>query len=371
MATERPRGDLHLLLDPLSPAMRIFNLLPKGRSLPEHVWIRRHRGLLLLLWVHVAGLAALGAVRGYGPIHIGAEVGILLLFAVLGSMARAARRLRAFMVAFGLLSSSALLVHLTGGLIESHFHFFVVVPLLTLYGDWSVFLLAIAFVALHHGVLAQWDPQAVFNHPAAWRQPWKWALVHAAYILGASGTALIAWRATEERALRDSLTQLANAESFFEQAHRARARARRRRERFAVLYIDLDGFKQVNDVLGHSAGDQVLVSVGDRLRVSLRDSDIAARLGGDEFAVLLEDVPTRDAGEAVASRVLHALGEPFILKGRSVSISASGGLAVSDSEGDKVPEELVKEADEAMYRAKRLGKGHHGMSPETSLVVAT
>jgi hypothetical protein len=125
------------------------------------------------------------------------------------------------MVAMGLLTSSALLVHLTGGLIESHFHFFVIVPLLTPYGDWSVFLLAIGYVAVHHGVFAQLDPTAVFNHPQAWRQPWKWALIHAVYVLGASATALVAWRATEERALRDSLTQLPITESFLEQAHRS------------------------------------------------------------------------------------------------------------------------------------------------------
>jgi diguanylate cyclase len=72
--------------------------------------------------------------------------------------------------------------HLTDGLVESHFHFFVIVPLLTLYGDWSVFLLAIGYVAVHHGVFAQLDPTAVFNHPQAWRQSWKWALIHAVYV---------------------------------------------------------------------------------------------------------------------------------------------------------------------------------------------
>jgi hypothetical protein len=101
------------------------------------------------------------------------EVSILAGFAIIGTFPQGSRRLRSMMVALGLLTSSGLLVHLTGGLIESHFHFFVIVPLLTLYGDWSVFLVAIGFVAIHHGVFAQLDPTAVFNHPEAWRQPWK------------------------------------------------------------------------------------------------------------------------------------------------------------------------------------------------------
>jgi diguanylate cyclase len=373
MTLERGTGKAaaNLLLDPVSPLLRIIDLLPKGRSLPEHVWTRRHRGLLVLLWLHVVALAALGATRDYDLVHLVTEIGTLLVFGTVGVSRRASRRVRSMAVAFGLLTSSALLVHLTDGLIESHFHFFVVVPLLTLYGDWSVFLIAIAFVALHHGTLAQLNPQAVFNHPEAWRQPWKWALIHAAYILGTSATALVAWRATEERALRDSLTQLANSESFLEQSHRAHARARRRKERYGILYLDLDEFKKVNDILGHSAGDQLLISVGDRLRITLRGCDIAARLGGDEFAILLEDIPTEEAAELVASRVLHALEEPFILKGRSIAIAASLGLAVSDAEGRTTPEVLLKEADDAMYRAKRLGNGQYQTSSSAPLAAAT
>ena len=368
---QRQRPSATLLLDPLLPLMRVIDLLPKGRSLPEHVWNRRHRGLQMLLWTHVVALGALGLLRGYRPVHVMTEGSVLVVFATAGGVARFSRRVRSMAVAFGLLTSSALLVHLTGGLIESHFHFFVVVPLLTLYGDWSVFLVAVTFVAAHHGVLAQLDPEAVFNHPAAWRQPWKWALIHAGYIVGASVTALVAWRATEERALRDSLTQLSNSEAFFEQSHRAHARARRRKERFAILYFDLDGFKKVNDTLGHSAGDQLLISVGDRLRVALRGSDVPARMGGDEFAVLLEDIHAVDEAEVVASRLIHALGEPFILKGRSITVSASLGLAVSDADGRAAPDDVLKDADRAMYRAKRLGKGRYQTSTSPSLAGAT
>ena len=360
---------MRFLLDPLAPALRLVDLLPKGRSLPEHVWTKRHNALVAVLWLHAVGLASLGIARGYPPGHTALEISILVAFATGGTLAWADRRWRSVMVALGLLTSSALLVHLTGGLIESHFHFFVVVPLLTLYGDWVVFLLAIGYVAVHHGTLGLLIPEVVFNHPAAVTQPWKWASIHAAYVLAASAAALVTWRATEERALRDSLTQLANAEALLDQTDRAIARARRRHGSVALLYLDLDGFKGVNDRLGHGAGDQVLIIVADRLRRSIRDSDVAARLGGDEFAVLIEDLGAPQVAEQVASRILRAVEEPIAVRNRSISISASIGIVVHDAgSAHKDGEELLKEADEAMYVVKAAGKGRYGTDrhPATS-----
>ena len=358
-----------LILDPLGSLEGLAHSLPKGRGLPEHIWTRRHSGLLALLWLHVLGLAILGVAQGYGSIHSVGEAAIVALFGVAGSQRRTSRRFRSIMVAFGLLSSSALIVHLTGGLTESHFHFFVIVPLLTLYADWPVFLLAIGFVAVHHGVFGLLQERAVFNHPEAWSEPWKWALVHAAYVLAASAAAIVSWRANEERVLRDGLTQLPNASSFFEQANRARARAMRRSEHFGVLSVDLDGFKKVNDTLGHAAGDQLLIGVGDRLRASVRDSDIPARLGGDEFAILLENIDSLEQAERIASRVIQVLAQPFKLKGQLVSISASLGLGVSDGEGRSAPNDVLKEADDAMYVAKRATDRHYAASPHASLVL--
>ena len=367
----RTASALSLLSDPLAPAMRVLHLLPKGRSLPEHVWVRRHHALLTILWLHVIALGLLALQRGYAVVHIAADVAILSAFACAGSIRRLSPKWRSVMVAFGLLSCSALLVHLTEGLIESHFHFFVMVPLLTLYSDWSVFLLAIGYVALHHGVFGVLEPKAVFAHAEAWRAPWKWALIHAGYVLGASAAAVVTWRATEERALRDSLTHLSNAESFLEQAKRALSRAARRGEHVAILYLDLDGFKKVNDSHGHAAGDELLISVGRRLRELLRESDVAARLGGDEFVVLLDDIHTMQGAETVACRLLEALDEPVKVKGHMVAVSASVGIAVSDSTRHEDPEVLLKEADDAMYVAKNSGKGAYQFSPNASLALAS
>ena len=153
-------------------------------------------------------------------------------------------------------------------------------------------------------------------------------------------------------ALHDQLTGLPNRALFLDRLHRAARRAARHPDnRFAVLFLDLNGFKQVNDTLGHAAGDRLLVHVAESLGGLLRTSDTAARLGGDEFVILLDGLAGPDAAELVVQRVHAALGEPVDLDGHPVHISVSIGVAASDG-GDGDPEQILKRADAAMYRAK-------------------
>jgi diguanylate cyclase (GGDEF)-like protein len=121
----------------------------------------------------------------------------------------------------------------------------------------------------------------------------------------------------------------------------------------AVLLLDLDGFKTVNDGLGHSVGDELLVAVADRLRAVLRASDTAARLGGDEFAVLLEQVESRDEALDIAGRMLDVFTAPFCVSHTEVFVRASIGIALGDSD----PDALLADADAASYRAKAAGRG--------------
>jgi diguanylate cyclase (GGDEF)-like protein len=123
----------------------------------------------------------------------------------------------------------------------------------------------------------------------------------------------------------------------------------------AVLFIDLDDFKHVNDSLGHAAGDQLLVAAAKRLKSCLRPSDTAARLGGDEFAVLLDRVASPEAAEAVAARVIDSLHQPFALQERTIPIKASVGVAVGRRGVDDA-DGLLRNADVAMYAAKAGGK---------------
>jgi hypothetical protein len=176
---------------------RIRRSLPQGRSLPEDVWRQRHRVIQWLLWLHVAALVVFALVRGYSPLHALADSSIVAGAALVAGWTGGGRRVRMAAATFGLVSASAIGVHLSGGTIEMHFHFFVMIGVITLYHDWFPFLLAIAFVALHHGVMGVISPVGVYNHAAAQTNPWKWAVIHAVFVLGASVAYLVGWRMTE------------------------------------------------------------------------------------------------------------------------------------------------------------------------------
>lgn len=158
----------------------------------------------------------------------------------------------------------------------------------------------------------------------------------------------------EERALHDYLTNLPNRALFTDRLEHALQRVRRHGGRVALLYLDLDGFKTVNDTEGHEAGDQLLVEVASRLRCFMREGDTVARLGGDEFAVLLEDVVDEEEATAAAERVVELVSQPFPIEEREAHVGASVGVSVSRPETDG-PSEIVRQADIAMYEAKRRG----------------
>ncbi|MGH2715675.1 MAG: putative bifunctional diguanylate cyclase/phosphodiesterase [Thermoleophilaceae bacterium] len=243
-----------------------------------------------------------------------------------------------------------MLVHLWGGTIEAHFHFFVVIPILILYQDWGPFLLALVYVVIHHGALGALDPSSVYNHPSAIAHPWRWALVHGGFVVGASVASIVGWRVNEQM-LREPLTGLAGRAAFLHRVNLALDRLRRGRLGLAVLYLDLDRFKVLNDTLGHAVGDQLLVEVARRLRSCTRRGDTVARLGGDEFGILCEQIHGEHEVFALAERITAALRRPVGLNGLEVQTSASVGISFTDSAA-VAAEELIGDADMAMYRAK-------------------
>ena len=159
-------------------------------------------------------------------------------------------------------------------------------------------------------------------------------------------------------ARHDPLTGLPNRAALLEDLGRAMARAGRRGSAVAVLFLDLDGFKVVNDSLGHAVGDRVLVAAADRVRGVLRAGDVLARLGGDEFTVMLEDLADPAEPIALAERLVQALREPLDIADRRHVVTASIGIAVT-TPGDRDAIELLRQADLAMYRAKELGKARY------------
>jgi diguanylate cyclase (GGDEF)-like protein/PAS domain S-box-containing protein len=166
---------------------------------------------------------------------------------------------------------------------------------------------------------------------------------------------------THHVALYDQLTGLPSRVLFLEQLKRALSRVKREPNyQFAVLFLDCDRFKVVNDSLGHFIGDQLLIGVAQRLQQLLRPGDVIARLGGDEFAILLENMPSLHEVEKVASRLNQDLEKPFVLEGNTVYTSASIGIALN-SGTTLNPEDLLRDADNAMYRAKSLGKSQYAV----------
>ncbi len=583
--------------------------------LPDNVWAQRHRGILVVLWLHVPGLFLYALAQGQGVGHSLFEAGVVANFAAVATALRSGRRPSTVVASLGLLTSSAVLVHLSGGVIEMHFHYFVMVGVVTLYQDWRPFLIAIAYVVLQHGMAGAIDPTTVYNHQPAINHPWQWAGVHGAFILGMSATGLVSWRLNEtllratadrqerlaeaqavarlgsweldlvsgrlvwsdelyrlfgvdagevnpsprtllsrvhpddqdalaglrqavesgadhaldfrillpdgtvrwlhgrgavtarvggapavvsgtvqditerkraeaeihetlsllnatldstadgilvvdrdgrirsfnhkfvemwglpesllstgdddealafvlsqvqdpeaflakvrelyaqpeanshdliefrdgrtverysqpqrvdgfpvgrvwsfrditertrleqelaHQAFHDSLTGLANQALFRDRVTHALSRAARRQRQLAVLFVDLDDFKTVNDSLGHTAGDALLVAVAERLRGSLRATDTAARLGGDEFALLVEDLGSDSDATGLADRLIDVLHQPFTVAGREIVVGASIGIAFHDP--DSTTGQLLRNADIAMYTAKRGGK---------------
>jgi diguanylate cyclase (GGDEF)-like protein len=184
--------------------------------------------------------------------------------------------------------------------------------------------------------------------------------VTAAYLVNAQGRDDL--RTASERSyqnsVHDALTGLANRTLLLERIGHALRRGRRSNKILAVLFADLDSFKAVNDEHGHQAGDALLVGVAKRLTALLRPGDTLARISGDEFVILCEDLGQEAQAEMIAARIAEALAMPFMLSGVQVEISASVGIAFAGG-GDHSPEQMLEDADVAMYQAKRSGGGHH------------
>src|SRR4051812_665361 len=288
--------------------------LPQGQVLPEHIVRRRHQTIVWLMWFHVVGLVTFGLFQGQTVLHMTLEGAILAGPAVIATSEQVALRMRVAAAAFGLITASAMLVHLSNGLVEAHFHFFVMIGVLTLYQDWMAFGIAIGYVVLHHGVVGVLAPEQVYDHADAIAHPWKWAMIHGGFVLAASAAHVVAWRTNENQLLRDPLTGLPSRLLFNNRVTQALERLQRRRgTHVAVLFLDLDRFKVINDSLGHAAGDRLIVAVAERLRHALRRHETVSRFGGDEFAILCEDVRDEQDAIAIGERVLKAFSLPFTL----------------------------------------------------------
>src|SRR3954471_4116928 len=468
---------------------RLLGFLPRGSTLPDAVWERRHRIMLLVVALQLAALATAGVTTGTSPQRLAYLLGPILLCGLAAAEPTASRRWRGSMLSFAALYCSAALVALTNGTTEAHFHFFVMVAMLAIYEEWVPYLLAVSFVVVHHGIVGTLAPETVYDHGGAVLSPWAWAGVHAGFIVALCVVNVVCWRLNEEAraggagalertrrseeefrgafedapigvafidldgrfrrvnrrlctltgfmeadfealtvhdqpgtstglfihhagdagafegpfrradgttgwglarrsaipdaagnpthailqlldlsarkraeeelahaATHDPLTGLPNRKHFERAATEALERLSDGQS-VALLFIDIDDFKVINDSLGHSAGDRLLLVVAERLRGLVREPDVLARFGGDEFIILLANA---DAAQALATAdaVREALRVPADLDGERRFVTASVGITLSDRSPSSAGA-MIRDGDAAMYQAKANGKDRH------------
>ena len=162
----------------------------------------------------------------------------------------------------------------------------------------------------------------------------------------------------ESLALHDALTGLPNRRLLMDRLSSAIAHARRNKHDMAVMYLDLDGFKRINDTFGHAVGDTLLSMVAARLVAAVRQEDTVARLGGDEFVIVLWELSHGDGVDKLVSKLIQAVSQPYVIQGVSVSVTASAGVGIYPAHGEDA-ESLMKSADLALYEAKRTGKNDY------------
>jgi diguanylate cyclase (GGDEF)-like protein len=351
------------------PLRSIRALLPRGGELPAEEWERRHVALTRLLWVISACFLVASLALDYGLEHTVLHVGPLVAAGIVAGRKSAPRTVRSLACSFGLLTIAALGVHLSGGRIEAHFSFFVLVVLLTLYEDWLIFAFAVGFVLFHHGFLGMVAPDEVFHDQDQFTNPWTWAAIHAVFV-GAAGVAGVAtWRLNEDvrrrmRAVQAELAVAAETDVLTGLGNRRRLLGDLEAGLFSgdtLTIFDLDGFKVYNDSFGHHAGDVLLGRLGARLATAVGASGTAYRLGGDEFCVLLRN----GRAEQMLPAAVAALRE----QGEAFTIGASYGTVVLGDEAS-TPEEALQLADSRMYEHKNGGRQSAGSQSKAVLLRA-
>ena len=233
---------------------QLRDLLPQGDTLPAEAWRHRHHAMVGLLFAEALGLAIFSAAQGNGMLHSAAHAAGLIPIGVAALLLERRPRVASVLVSLGLITACALLVHVWDGAIEAHFLFFVTIVVLALYEDWIPFLVAAAYVVIHHGVMGALDPGGVYNHGDAIAHPWKWAVIHGGFVVAAGLASVAAWRLNEAVRLdaRESYRRALESEERFRGAFEGAPIG------MVLFAFDADGTEvmQVNramcDITGHS-----------------------------------------------------------------------------------------------------------------------
>ena len=266
---------------------------------------------------------------------------------------------------------SGLLIHISGGRLETHFHVFGSLTFLAFYLDWTVLVTATLVTLADHAVMGYFAPAAIFGTSTASGERLLehvlWVLFFDAFLITSCVQSLKVLRAVARReadqdvllyhAYHDALTGLGNRLQIQKTLNELRLDRRKDRELFALIAVDLDRFKEVNDTLGHEVGDKVLKQASQRLQEQIRKTDLLVRMGGDEFAIVLNDGVTLKLAEGIASRIIDGMNKPFLCDGHAVRLGASLGICLREKECS-ADADLFQHADLALYKAKNNGRNN-------------
>ena len=297
---------------------RLRSLLPTGSTLPDSAWLHRHHAMVGVLFAESIGLTIFSFAQGNSWHHSVAHAAALIPVCIIALLVEHRRRVASVLVSLGLITSCALLVHIWNGAIEAHFLFFVTIVVLALYEDWVPFLVAAAYVVIHHGAMGALDPGGVYNHADAVAHPWKWALIHGGFVVAAGMASVVAWRLNE--------TVRAEAEESYRRALESEERFKGAFEGAPIGMMLFSfgsdaggGVTQVNramcDITGHTA-DHLCAN---DLRDVVHPDD--TYLGAEGVAQLTRGEDTRPQFEL---RYIHA-------DGRTVWVSVSLSLLRAES----------------------------------------
>ncbi len=334
---------------------RLRELIPTGSTLPAAEFERRHRLLLGLLWLHAPAVFILALATGVPTGHAFVEAGVVLAPAALATWGRIDGRQASALVALGLITCSAIIVHLSDGVIEAHFHFFVMIVALALYEDWLPFGLGAGYVLVHHAVGGLVAPESVFNHAAAIANPVRWAAIHAAFVSAAGALGVVTWRMNEDtrQAQRTALDRAVAAEEQARHSADELARSNRDLAQFAsVASHDLSeplrtisSFVQLlerryRDELDDDAKEWIGYAVDGSQRMQRLIDDLLdySRAGSREIA----DVPV--ALTALVDEVTDSLGTLLTDAGATVEYGVLPAVRGDEGQLGLVLQNLVANA---------------------------
>jgi PAS domain S-box-containing protein len=299
-------------------------LLPKGTMLEGEDWRRRHQGILFLLWLHAAAIPWFGVLAGNTPSRSVTGGFIVAALSACATWAPFANRWRGVLTTVGLMVSSTVLVHLSGGYIEMHFHYFVMMAVIVLYQDWVTFLVAVVYIVMDHGLLGTLVPSRVFNHHSAQAHPWIWAQIHGIFVLAESLALLVFWRLTElaqsdanEKALRarqiidtalDAVVCMDEQDRITDWSHRAEQMFGWEREEVMGRSL-ADTIIPLRYREAHRRGLQYYLSTGEGPVLNRRIEVVALRRNESEFPIDLAITPLKIAGRHMFTAFVEDITE--------------------------------------------------------------